>query len=258
MTTVVITGSTRGIGRGLAEAFAAKGCNVVVTGRTPGAVAETVAQLGGLNVVGRAGDVRNPDDLRSWWALATELFGGVDHWINNAAVATPRRPLWELADDEIESAVATNLTAPILACKVAIGGMIAQGSGVVWNVEGFGSTGRTDAGMTTYGATKRAIRYLHRSLLKELDDEPVEVGVISPGIVLTDLLTAGYDPGSDDWTRARRIFDILGDRVETVAPWIAAQVLESSGPDRRVEWLSRRKVAARFATAFRSRDVFGE
>jgi hypothetical protein len=76
-------------------------------------------------------------------------------------------------------------------------------------------------------------------------------------MVLTDMLTAPYDRQSAEWARARRIFNILADRVETVTPWLAGQILANQQHGARIKWLTKRKIITRFLLApFRKRDLF--
>lgn len=260
--TVVITGSTRGIGRGLADAFLARGCNVVVSGRGAQAVAKVVAALGARHpgrVAGAACDVTRAADLQALWDLGAATFGRVDVWINNAGISIHRGPLHEARPADLEAIVATNLTGVLLANRIAIAAMLKQGGGQVWNMEGFGSNGMTQPGMAPYGATKRAIRYLNAALQKELKGTPVHVCTLSPGIVVTDLLTGDYDLKSEAWAKARKVLNILGDTVETVTPWLADGVLAADKPGATVAWLTNRKAFWRFATAgFNKRDLFAE
>lgn len=258
---IVITGSTRGIGRGLAHEFLARGCSVAVSGRSAEAVAEAVAELGAAHdperVTGGACDVTDPDAVRALWDVAAGAMGGVDIWINNAGVSIGRKPLWEQSDEELARVVEANLTGTLFGLKVPIAAMLAQGHGQVWLTEGFGSDGAAQPGMAAYGATKRAVRYLRKALRADLAATPVRVGTLSPGIVVTDLLTGDYDLASEEWARAKRIFNILGDRVETVTPWLAEHVLAADKPASHIAWLTRRKAFARFMlAAIHKRDLF--
>lgn len=258
--TVVITGSTRGIGRGLADAFLARGCKVVVSGRGAAAVQSVVAELEKKHpgtVAGAPCNITQSAQIESLWTFAAEKFQRVDVWINNAGMSIHRGPLHEAKTADIEAIVATNLTGVLLANRIVIAAMLKQGSGQVWNMEGFGSNGMTQPGMASYGATKRAINYLNKALQKEMKDAPVQVCTLSPGIVVTDLLTGDYDLQSEAWAKAKKVLNILGDTVETVTPWLADRVLASNKPGARVAWLTNRKAFARFMTAgFNKRDLF--
>jgi NAD(P)-dependent dehydrogenase (short-subunit alcohol dehydrogenase family) len=260
---VVVTGSTRGIGHGLARAFLDRGCRVVVCGRTAQGVREAVGSLGAPadRLSGRAADVTDRDQMRALWDAAHDTFGHVDVWINNAGVTTARQALWDLPDGALEAVVGANLLGTAHGSAVALNGFLARGRGRLWNMEGLGSDGRVLPGLGAYGTTKRAVTYLTRALAADLDDraatEPHDVRALclSPGMVVTDLLVHDYSPVQ--YARARKVLDILADRVETVAPWLADRVLaDRTRNGGRVAWLTRRRAAARFAaSAFRTRGV---
>ena len=264
MKTVVVTGSTRGIGLGLAENFLRRGCNVVVSGRNPETVEDVAAQLGAAfeaqRVAGRACDITDGAALQGLWDLARERFGSVDIWINNAGISIHRAPLWEQSEADLAAIVQTNLTGVLFANRIVMAGMQEQGGGQIWNMEGFGSNGMTQAGLAAYGATKRAIHYLNAALRKDAAGTGVQVCTLSPGIVVTDLLIGDYDTDSDEWRRARRFFNILGDTVETVTPYLAEGVLKASAANKdgaKVMWMTNGKAAWRFLTArFKKRDLF--
>ncbi|CAA0082022.1 3-alpha-hydroxycholanate dehydrogenase (NADP(+)) [Zhongshania aliphaticivorans] len=258
MKTVVITGSTRGIGRGLAENFLKLGCLVVISGRQQAVVDQTVAQLKTLgSVSGLACDISNSDDLQALWEHAQAHSGVVDIWINNAGMSIKKQPLDLQAVSDIQNIVSTNLTGLLLACRVAMIGMKKQGQGQIWNMEGFGSNGAAQPGMASYGATKRAVNYLNKALRKDVAGSGVQICTLSPGIVVTDLLVGDYDTSSPEWQKSKRIFNILGDKVNTVTPWLAKQVLASHKDGSTVAWLTTGKAFYRFLTAsFNKRDLF--
>ncbi len=260
---IVITGSTRGIGNGLAREFLKRRCRVAVSGRSAGSVETAVAELaqyyGASKVCGAPCDVTDPRQLQGLWDHAAAAFGGVDVWINNAGVSIARQPLWQQSDDDLAMLVETNLTGVLLASKTAIANMAGQGHGQVWNTEGFGSDGATQAGMAAYGATKRAVRYLRKALIADTADTGVQVCTLSPGIVVTDLLTGDYDLASEQWEKSKKIFNILADEVHTVTPWLADHILATDKSGARVVWLTRRRAFARFLKApFRKRDLFAD
>ncbi|MFD1827365.1 MULTISPECIES: SDR family NAD(P)-dependent oxidoreductase [Mumia] len=258
---VVVTGGTRGIGLGLAGQLLDRGCRVVVCGRSSAAVDAALAELaprGGDRISGIPADVTDRESLQKLWDHASQTFGRVDVWINNAGVSAPRRPLPEISADVTDTVVRTNLVGAINGCTVALAGLSAQpGGGWIWNMEGFGSDGQLQPGMAIYGASKRAVTYLTAALVKESKNTDVRVGYLSPGIVATDLLVDDYDGQPEAFEKARKIFNILGDRVETVTPWLADRVLAASKNGARVAWLTRSKAMGRFMTAgFRKRDIF--
>ena len=258
---IVITGSTRGIGNGLAHEFLKRDCSVAISGRSADTVATVVAELGEYyghdRVCGTACEITDPASLQRLWDCAAAAFGGVDLWINNAGMSIERKPLWEQDDDALQGLITTNLTGAVFGSKVAIRNMLAQGSGQVWNTEGFGSDGATQNGMVAYGSTKRAVRYLQKGLRKDTAETPVQICTVSPGIVVTELLTGDYDLTSEQWEKSKKIFNILGDKVETVTPWLAEHMLATDKSGARVAWLTRRKAFGRFMTAaFRKRELF--
>ena len=258
---IVVTGSTRGIGLGLAREFLKLGHRVVVTGRSQAAVDAAVAELGSAEeVLSQPCDVRNRDDLQRLWDAAVQRFGRVDIWINNAALAPNYHLLADVPADEIEATVGTNLTGTVCGTQVALQGMLKQGGGKIYTFEGFGSDGRTNPGLTIYGATKRAIRYFTDSVAKEYADSPVLIGSLSPGMVPTDLLiysSRAADPAQ--WERSKRIMNTLGDKVETVTPWLAEQALANDRHGARIEWLTRGKAFVRFLVPkYRKRRIVDE
>ncbi|MFE6861528.1 SDR family oxidoreductase [Nocardia sp. NPDC057668] len=254
MSTVVITGGTRGIGLGMARALLAGGHRVAICGTDPERVEKVRAELSGEAVVLTA-DVTDREQLRHLWDAAADRFGGVDIWINNAGISHDRKPLWELPAATAQQVVTTNLLGVINGSAVAVAAMANAGGGHVWNMEGLGSDGRTVPGLAAYGASKRAVTYLTRALSKEAPPG-VSAGLLSPGMVATDLLTHGYDDPAE-LAKARKVFNILADTVDTVAPWLAERAVSRARNGAHVRWLTTPKVIGRFAAApFRRRDLF--
>jgi short-subunit dehydrogenase len=145
-------------------------------------------------------------------------------------------------------------------CQVAVQGMHKQGSGCVYNTEGHGSNDMTLAGMSVYGTTKRAVRYFTQALVKETEGSGVRCGVVSPGMVITDLLVSDFqemDP--DQREQARVIFNILADTVETVTPWLVDKILKDKDSGTWIEWMNDEKAQQRFEDdAYLTRDLLSE
>ncbi len=227
--TIVITGSTRGIGYGLAESFLQLGCAVTVGGRSRESTARAVEQLAGRydssRIFGLACDVTNPSQITSLWEESAAHFGSVDIWVNNAGYTGEMGMAWERPADEAQLVVDTNLVGTIVGSQVALRGMQAQDHGAIYNMEGMGSDGRKHAGLTFYGTTKYAVHYFTESLAMEAKDTRIIIGGLRPGMVATDLLRDRYKDRPEEWERAKKIFNVLAERVERVTPWLAQQML---------------------------------
>ena len=228
---VVITGSTRGIGFGLAKALLTRGCSVTLSGRGQEAVDKAVADLkSGYEVnyiLGVPCDVTNPELVQVLWNQSVEQFGKVDIWINNAGTSGERGLVWELPASGARLPVITNILGTVYGAQVAMRGMLAQGFGAIYNMEGMGSDGRKHAGLTMYGTSKYAVHYFTESLALEAKDSPVIVGTLRPGMVVTDLILNRYEGRSEEWERAKKIFNIIADSVENVTPWLADKILSN-------------------------------
>lgn len=261
MKIVVITGSTRGIGYGLADSFLALGCAVVVSGRTDETVEKAVAELSAKyeaeQVFGQLCDVIDYRQVQSLWDAARARFGKIDIWINNAGIGHPQVNFWELRAEQIEAVVSTNLLGAMYGCKVALQGMLDQGFGAIYNLEGLGSGGHKVQGTSVYATSKAGLRHLDETLVEETCGTPVLVGALRPGMVITDLVTKPYEGRPEEWEKAKRILSIIADRVETVTPWLAQRVLNNDRSGARISWSSTWKIMGRFLTArFRKRDLF--
>jgi NAD(P)-dependent dehydrogenase (short-subunit alcohol dehydrogenase family) len=211
---IIITGSTRGIGYGLAEAFLQLGCAVTISGRGRESTAAAAGQLAARHdpdrVFSFACDVTVPAQVSALWEASVTQFGKVDIWVNNAGYAGEMGMAWERPVAEVQSVVATNLVGTILGSQTALRGMLRQGQG-----------------LTFYGTTKYAVHYFTESLAMEVKNTPVLVGALRPGMVATDLLRDRYKDRPEDWERAKKIFNILAERVERVTPWLAHQMLSN-------------------------------
>ena len=261
MKTIVITGSTRGIGFGLAQSFLSLDCAVTISGRSAQSVDAAVATLAESHkrdrILGQPCDVRDFQEVQALWDSAKTRFGNVDIWINNAGVNDTRLAFWQLSPDQIRAGVETNLIGAMNGSAVAINGMLGQGHGAIYNMEGLGSNGRHISGLTLYGTTKYGLAYLTDALADETKATPVIVGAIRPGMVVTELLTKPFDGKPAEWERAKRMFNLLAERVETVTPWIARKVLANTSSGTRIQWLTRSRIFVRMLSApFSRRDLF--
>jgi len=264
MKSVVVTGSSKGIGLGLAREFLRRNCAVVISARGRERLDRAVDTLGQEfgrdRVLGKTCDVTDVLQLQKLWDVAKDRFGTVDIWINNAGIANKTAPLCELDPRQISAVMDTNLKGVILATQVALRGMLAQGSGQIYNSEGFGSDDKIIAGLSVYGSTKRGVRYFSEAMAEEMSDQPVQIGTISPGIVITDFLIDDMRTmDSEKLETVKVVYNTVGDTVASVTPFLAEEVLNNRENGRRIVWLTDEEANRRFADEkYYSRDFFTE
>ncbi|RMF97723.1 MAG: SDR family oxidoreductase [Candidatus Schekmanbacteria bacterium] len=264
MKSVVITGSTKGIGLGLALEFLKRGCSVVISGRNKNKLTEEVARaekkFGTDKVLGKTCDVCNILQVQDLWDSAKAKFGKVDIWINNAGRDTSMVMLWELDPEEIYATINTNITGLIFGTKIALKGMIEQGGGQIYNMEGFGSSDMMRPGMTVYGTTKRAVRYFTESVIEEAKDTPVQIGTLGPGMVVTDFMLNGLRKMSPEkLAEVKPIYNMLADKVETVTPFLVEEILKNNKTGAKIDWLTNEKAMERMnSEEYINRDLLGE
>jgi NAD(P)-dependent dehydrogenase (short-subunit alcohol dehydrogenase family) len=261
MNTIVITGSTSGIGFGLADAFLARNCAVVISGHSQVNLDKAYGILAGKHdkshILAYLCDVSHYDEVQGLWNAAMERFGRIDIWINNAGAGHPETLVWDYSREMIDKLVAANVTGALYGLNVASKGMMQQGSGSIYNMEGLGSSGPVIKGLALYSATKSALAFLTTAAAKEAEGTPIIVGGLRPGMVATKLITGQYEGHPEEWKRVQRIFNILSDRVETVTPWLVNRMLSNKKNGTRIQWLSRSKVILRFLESpFRKRKIF--
>ena len=243
--TIVITGSTRGIGHGLAVEFLKRGHQVILNGRDEAQVRLTVEELKkhGPGVIGVAGDVTDEGTFQKLIDQSQSLFGKIDIWINNAGIPQTQNFFHLLESSEIERLVSVNITSLMLGTRIAIGFFMHQGYGKVFNMEGFGSDGRMMDKLSLYGTSKRAVNYFTKSVSKEIKDEKIQVGILSPGMVRTDFLTGAMATGSDaEQERNKKVFDILAEDVDVVTEFLTSKMLVSEKKYDRIEFLTKRRL----------------
>ncbi len=261
MKSIVVTGSTSGIGFGLADAFLARNCAVTISGHSQMNLDEAYRTLAAKRdksqIMPYLCDVSHYDEVQGLWNAAMERFGRIDVWINNAGAGHRETPIWDYSREMIDRLVGANVTGALYGLNVASRGMIQQGFGSIYNMEGLGSSGPVIKGLALYSATKSALASLTTATAKEVQGTPIIVGGLRPGMVATKLITGQYEGHPEEWKHVERIFDILSDRVETVTPWLADKILSNKKNGIRIQWLSRSKVMLRFLESpFRRRRIF--
>ncbi len=259
MKNVVITGSTRGIGLSMAAEFLRAGCNVTLSGRGE-ALPETAAASLSLfkeKYIYVPCDVQKKASLQNLWDVSMKKWGGIDIWINNAGQNVPHVFAWETGEAYTENVIKTNMNGVIFGSQVAAAGMLKQGHGAIYSMEGLGSNNMIQPKTILYGTTKRALTYFMRGLAKELEGTGIIAGRLSPGMMLTDFITKSPDGEQSEVIsdeKFRKIFNIMADKPETVAQFFIPRILGNTKNDIQFAWLTNRKAAWRFITAGSRKD----
>jgi gluconate 5-dehydrogenase len=203
--TALVTGSTRGIGLGLAEGLADAGCTLVLHGRDPVRLEDVRADLAdrtGATVLAVDFDVTDPAAVVTGVAAAEELAGPLDILVNNVG-AQHRAPLLEFADEDWYRLVNTNLSSAFFVGREAARRMAPRGAGRIVNIVSLQSE-VARPGIAPYAATKAALKMLTKGMCADLAPLGINVNAVGPGYIKTEL-TADLvnDPDFDTWIRGR-------------------------------------------------------
>lgn len=199
----LVTGSTSGIGRGIAEALADQGVNVMLNGFGDAGEIESLradlqARSGGKALYSAA-DMTRPAEIADMVRDAEAAFGGIDILVNNAGIQFVS-PIEDFPDDKWNAIIAINLTSAFHTIKHAVPGMKARGWGRVINLASAHSLVASPF-KAAYVAAKHGIAGLTKTVALECAEAGITVNAISPGYVLTPLVQAQIP----DTARARGI-----------------------------------------------------
>ncbi|KAK4530731.1 hypothetical protein CCYA_CCYA05G1588 [Cyanidiococcus yangmingshanensis] len=220
---IFITGGTRGLGWALAREFVERGHRVAVCGRNVTGIERARNELPSSSLFAQCCDVSDAVALESFASAACAHFEAeaMHLWINNAGSVAQRGRMIDLPPAALREVIETNLLGTMLGCRTAARCMVRSGDvhGHIFNVDGAGVFGNGTPYFAAYGATKRAMPQLMRSLNREFASLNVSVHTFSPGMILTDLLLR------DSTAQMRRFFNLLAERPETVAAFLAPRLV---------------------------------
>ncbi|HYC51334.1 MAG TPA: 3-oxoacyl-[acyl-carrier-protein] reductase [Gemmatimonadaceae bacterium] len=184
--TAIVTGSTRGIGRGIAQVLSDAGANVAIVGRDPSTadvVAGTMRSAKGFGC-----DITNSEAVTALIGDVEKSFGAVDILVNNAGI-TRDNLLMRLKDDDWDAVLAANLRAAFVATRAATRGMMKRRWGRVINIASVvGLIG--NKGQANYAASKAGLIGFTKSVAKELASRNILSNVVAPGFIETDMTAA--------------------------------------------------------------------
>ncbi|MEO0499305.1 MAG: SDR family oxidoreductase [Pseudomonadota bacterium] len=200
--TVIVTGSSSGIGEGIARRFAAEGANVVLNSRTRAALDRVADDLDTDRTLIVEGDVSDAKLCERMIAETVERFGALDCLVNNAGVAT-FGPIEDASDDDIDRVLAINVKGVLYLSRAAVPHLERRGGSIV-NISSVSGI-RGDWELSIYNASKGAVSNLTRSLALELGHRGVRVNAVCPSLTRSDM--------SEGMMQQKAVVDRFLDRI---------------------------------------------
>lgn len=234
----LITGAGAGIGRAIAETFAAAGASVAVTDRDAAAaeeVADAIAAAGG-NATSAACDVTKEEDLVAAVDLAVKAFGALTILVNNAGGGGPKP--FDMPMSDMRLAFELNLFSVFRLCQLAAPHMEKAGGGAILNITSMAGDNKNQK-MASYASSKAAESHLTRNIAFDLGPMNIRVNGIAPGATRTHALQTVLTPEIEATMLKHTPIKRLGEPADMAnaalflcspaASWISGQILTVSG-----------------------------
>ena len=183
----IVTGGSKGIGRGIAEALVREGVNVFISARKRPEIEETVLELSALrggSANGIVADVCNYTQVQALFERAVSVFGGVDILVNNAGIGI-FGSVEEMRVDDFRAVLETNLFGVFHCCREAIPLMRARDGGYIINISSLAGV-NAHPKMAAYNASKFGLNGFSEALMQEVRHDGIKVSYIMPGSVNTE------------------------------------------------------------------------
>lgn len=228
----VITGSSRGLGFAIAQAYAREGAAVVVASRSANSVEQAVELIrseGGM-ANGLACDVTNLDQVRKLADFATKQLGALDIWVNNAGLSSPYGPTILVTPEKITDLINTNILGVYHGTLVAMHQFVPQGRGKLINLIGRGAR-HPIAMQNAYASSKAWARNFTLALAKENKTSGVGVYLFNPGLVDTDMMrhlhfVEGFENNVNTFRTIARLWSNSPEVPAQKAVWLASSATD--------------------------------
>jgi len=235
----LVTGGSRGIGRGIALELARAGASVMLTYRSGGDLAEAVVkeiEASGGTARSLQCDVADLDAVEACVKQTLELFGGLDVVVNNAGI-TADQLILRMKPEDFDRVVATNLRGTWNVCRAVARPLVRNRGGRIINLSSVVAQ-RGNAGQSNYAATKGGVEAMTRSLARELASRAITVNAVAPGFIDTDMTQSVVESAREELLREIPLGSIgsVGDVAAAVrflasdeAAYITGQILHVNG-----------------------------
>jgi NAD(P)-dependent dehydrogenase (short-subunit alcohol dehydrogenase family) len=228
----VITGSSRGFGLAMAQAFASQGAAVVLASRSEAAIQQAVESVRstGTPVTGIACDTSDMKQVEALAEHAVKTFGRFDVWVNNAGISPTYGPTAHVQPEAFVKTTQTNILGTYYGSMIALRHFLPNKSGKLINIMGAGARGPVPM-QNAYASSKAWIRSFTLALAQEYKDSGVGVYAFGPGMMITDMLThvevvAGFEHKLESLPMVLRVLGKPPEVSARKAVWLASSATD--------------------------------